>query len=150
MIRNCFSKLLPIALLSIGLTALAHCQTAGPTGGQVTPPAKHAKHAKGAKGPIRIALDTVTLTADEKAKIKSLEKTRRESVKKYEAEHPGADIVDKAGHKANAEAAKQTLLTGIKGVLTPAQWDQFQTTLNSLKHKGKKKKAKPVPPVTNN
>lgn len=114
-------NLVALAILTLGLSGLSHAQAAGPTGGQL-------KQAPQRRQPVIEALSKVNLTLEEKAKIQTLVKTRNENMKTYRDAHKG----DTAAIKTYVEAQQKQFLDGIRGVLTPAQWDQFQTELKKI------------------
>ncbi|HLK14245.1 MAG TPA: hypothetical protein VKT78_05525 [Fimbriimonadaceae bacterium] len=117
-------KILPILLLAVGLAAVSHGQAAGPTGGKLKP----GNHANRNRQPVIEALTKVNLTPEEKAKIQELVKARAENIKAFREAHPG----DQPGLRAHVADQQKVFLDGIKSVLTPAQWDAFQTELKKI------------------
>lgn len=112
------------AFLSGGLSGLAHGQAAGPTGGQL----KAAPKRPQARQPVMEAVAKVNPTQDELAKIKALAKTRSENIKAFREAHKGET---QAIREYGVDQQKQ-FVEGIKGVLTPTQWDQFQVELKKI------------------
>ena len=124
MISTRLLNLVPLAILTLSLASLSHAQAAGPTGGQLKP----APQRRQGRPPVIEALAKVNLTPEEKTKIKALVKTRNENLKTFRDAHQG----DGAVLKTYAEAQQKLLMDGIKGVLNPTQWDQFQIELKKI------------------
>ncbi len=125
------TKLVVFAIFAIGITSIASAQGAGPTGGGLTP-GKSAR--QGQKHPLLDALSKLDLTPDQKTKLRALETARNDDVKAFRKAHKG----DTAAIREHAAEATKTFLTGIKGVLTPAQWEQFQQALKDMRKAGNK------------
>jgi Spy/CpxP family protein refolding chaperone len=122
-------KLIAIASLAIVFAAFGAAQTTPPTGG-VPPvanlPTGHAKH------PIVAALEKLNLSGNQKTQIEGMLKQRASDDRAFRKANKGNKPAIKAHNKQETEA----LLKNIKGVLTPAQWQQFESNLKALKGKG--------------
>ncbi len=138
------AKLVSILVLGVGAVGLAEAQ-ASLTPPTTTAQAKVAKPAHGMRA-INAILAKLNLSKDQHKQVKALEKARKDDARAYKESNPGADIVDKSGLKAHNQKSLETFMTGLKGVLTPAQWDQFQTQYKASH--GRKKALKVTPPLT--
>src|ERR1700722_2330112 len=110
-----------LAVLSSALATCSFAQTAGPTGGALSQPTSVAK----TKHPLLNALNMVNLTTDEKSKVNQILNTRDKDNKAFKKAHKG----DKLAIQAHSAEEKKTTMAAIKGVLTPAQWDQLTALL---------------------
>jgi hypothetical protein len=112
------------------LTTFSVAQSTVPPGGQATPAqtTHHGKH------PIIAALEKVSgLTANQTAQIKGMLKQRKADDKSFRKSNPGNAAAIKAHNKQETKA----LMTSLKGVLSPAQWKQFEANLVALKANGR-------------
>lgn len=125
------TKLILIALLAVGVTAISAAQSSGVAGSQpvqstAAPKPKHALVA---------ALESVTgLTANQKTQIKGMLKQRAADNKAFRQANKG----NKAALKAHSKQETQAFMTSLKTVLTPSQFHQFEANLKALKGKGSK------------
>lgn len=118
------TTLVALVALSIGLSCMTYGQAAGPTGGQL----KAAPKRPQARQPVMEAVAKVNPTKDELTKIKALAKTRNENIKAFREAHKG----DTQAIREYGNEQQKQFVEGIKGVLTPTQWDQFQVELKKI------------------
>ena len=142
---NWITKLVPIALLTVGVASLSFAQGAGPTGGKLGP----ARAQKGGQHPILDALAKLNLTADQRQRIEGLERAYALKRKVLEAEMRVANVelaqayqeshaytpkvqasIDRI-HRAMDALQTETMLhvIAMRGVLGPAQAAQFDDTV---------------------
>ena len=122
---NWLSRLVPIAVLAVGLSSLGAAQASGPTSGALTATQSAHKH------PIIAALEQLNLAPNQKSQVEGMLKQRRADDKTFRKANPGNLAAIKAHNKQETRA----LLTSLKGVLSKSQWQQFETNLKALKGK---------------
>ena len=125
---NWLSRLVPLAVLAVGLSAFGASQSAGPAGGQVSASqsAHHAKH------PILVALEQLNLAPKQKSQITGMLKQRHADNKAFRKANQGNLPAIKAHNKQETQA----FMTSLKGVLTQSQFQKFETNLRALKGRG--------------
>ncbi|MHB8636834.1 MAG: hypothetical protein ACYC96_10230 [Fimbriimonadaceae bacterium] len=118
-------SLVPLAAFTLGLATFSRAQSAGPTGGQLTPGHRNAGRGR---QPVIEALAKCDLSRDERSKIQALVKTRNQNIKTFRTAHKG----DASAIRPYVQAQQKQFMDGVKGVLTSAQWDQFQVELKKI------------------
>ena len=120
------TSILGIAIFTMAIASSTFAQSSGSNGG--AQPASVAK----TRHPLLNALNLVNLTPDQHTKINFIITTKERNDKAFKKTHKG-DVLAIQAHNV---AEEKTMMDGIKGVLTPAQWQQ----VTALLHRNKKGK----------
>ncbi len=106
-----------LLLLTIG-SAVVMAQSAGPTGGQITPRHRGFGAKRGKAGPLVILTQTMKLTKTQRKEFFSQMLNNRKQIAAYRKANPG----DRQGTQALAQKLQAASDTAIQGMLTKSQY----------------------------
>lgn len=113
----------------MGACAGAMAQSAGPNGGQITPPPAGQHNHKAKANPLLVLFKSMHLTPAQQKQIRDQQKSNEADLKAFRKANPA----DKAGIKAESEKLKANMDTALQTILNKDQlatWEAWKSASN--------------------